>query len=287
MSENLIRQFNNKTLDNNLNQKDLNVLPSNDIMTLNSDINKTILKLDEIFVKLFNNESYKDKQELISLKSKYDQTRKKYVSSIKMKDYSEFGNVKNIMDEISKSIVEITTTKQEIKEPIQDKVEQNPSSDEEVLEEDIELIQDNSIKKKGINDEIRNCNINISNIQNIISEFEKDLERKERYLNTNRPYLDSIEVYGFEKAIQNTKQKIENQRKLLEQETKKLKKKVSELNELNDIEMAPTEVFDNLKEQMELFKEKERIESQIADLQNKVPEEYYSDMINNSKKVNL
>ena len=184
----------------------------------------------------------------------------------------------------------MTTDNKQIQEPIIDKVEPKSIVEEEIIEDNSSNLEqglDNSLRKKEITDDIKKCNININTIQNIILEFESDLKRKERYLSTNKPYLDSIEIYGFEKAIQNTKQKIENQKKLLEQETMKLKKKVSELNELNDIEMAPTEVFNNIKEQIELLKEKEKIETKIASLQNKVPENYYSEMINNSKKTNL
>lgn len=290
MSDNLIKQFNNETLNNNLNQKDLNVLPSNEIMSLNREINKIVQKLDEIFVKLLSNEEYKDNYDLLSLKSKYSSIREKYIIYIKNKEYSEFINIKAKLEEISSNIVSLTTNNKQIQEPIIDKVEPKSIVEEETIEDNSSNLEqglDNSLRKKEITDDIKKCNININTIQNIILEFESDLKRKERYLSTNKPYLDSIEIYGFEKAIQNTKQKIENQKKLLEQETMKLKKKVSELNELNDIEMAPTEVFNNIKEQIELLKEKEKIETQIASLQNKVPENYYSEMISNSKKTNL
>ena len=292
MSENLIRQIQNETLNNNnLNQNDLKVLPSNK-NDIQSDIDNRITKLDLLFGKLINSENYRENSELSSLYSRYKYIKENYNFYISINNNSEFENVKNRLDDITKNIINFTKKEPEKKqeeqlEVIEEIEEPIEIINEEKVPEPDESFINKSIRKKELNEMMEQCNIKIYNLVTTINENKGYITKIEKYLESNRQYLDSIDIYGYEKSIQKRKEKIIQEEKDLEEANYESKKIIKELNELNDINMAPTEVFNNLKEQIKLFKEQERIKSQLADLQEKVPEEYYGDMLNKSKKTNL
>lgn len=292
MSENLIRQIQNETLNNNnLNQNDLKVLPSNK-NDIQSDIDNRITKLDLLFEKLINSENYRENSELSSLYSRYKYIKENYNFYISINDNSEFENVKNRLDDITKNVINFTKKEPEKKqeeqlEVIEEIEEPIEIINEEKVPEPDESFINKSIRKKELNEMMEQCNIKIYNLVTTINENKEYITKIEKYLESNRQYLDPIDIYGYEKSIQKRKEKILQEEKDLEEANYESKKIIKELNELNDINMAPTEVFDNLKEQIKLFKEQERIRSQLADLQEKVPEEYYGDMLNKSKKTNL
>lgn len=301
MSENLINRIKSEKLNTDLNQKDLNSLPSNE---LKEEINNSISKLDKIFSIYLNNEKYKDNKEINTLHISYKEIKEKF-------NYYLLNNSRNI-DMIKKGLEIITirlnkiTQKEEqksnqsvLKEENERNIEE-PKLEETINKEEIpkpfinntEVLSENSvdksIRKKEITNKISLCNIEIKEIKDNIQKFEDELNRKQKYLDTNKYYLDPIDVYGFEKAIQNNKIKIDNQKILLEKTQAKMKEYVGELSELNDINMAKTAIYDNLKEQIRLEKERELIDQKLNSLREEVPETLFTDdELENNSKITL
>lgn len=301
MSENLINRIKSEKLNTDLNQKDLNSLPSNE---LKEEINNSISKLDKIFSIYLNNEKYKDNKEINTLHISYKEIKEKF-------NYYLLNNSRNI-DMIKKGLEIITirlnkiTQKEEqksnqsvLKEENERNIEE-PKLEETINKEEIpkpfinntEVLSENSvdksIRKKEITNKISLCNIEIKEIKDNIQKFEDELNRKQKYLDTNKFYLDPIDVYGFEKAIQNNKNKIDNQKILLEKTQAKMKEYVGELSELNNINMAKTAIYDNLKEQIRLEKERELIDQKLNSLREEVPETLFTDdELENNSKITL
>ena len=301
MSENLINRIKSEKLNTDLNQKDLNSLPSNE---LKEEINNSISKLDKIFSIYLNNEKYKDNKEINTLHISYKEIKEKF-------NYYLLNNSRNI-DMIKKGLEIITirlnkiTQKEEqksnqsvLKEENERNIEE-PKLEETINKEEIpkpfinntEVLSENSvdksIRKKEITNKISLCNIEIKEIKDNIQKFEDELNRKQKYLDTNKFYLDPIDVHGFEKAIQNNKNKIDNQKILLEKTQAKMKEYVGELSELNNINMAKTAIYDNLKEQIRLEKERELIDQKLNSLREEVPETLFTDdELENNSKITL
>lgn len=301
MSESLINRIKSEKLNTNLNQNDLNSLPSNE---LKEEINNSISKLDKIFSIYLNNEKYKDNKEINALHISYKEIKDKF-------NYYLLSNSRNI-DMIKKGLEIITIRLNKIIQKEEQKSNQSvlkeenernieePKLEETIIKEEIpkpfinntEVLSENSvdksIRKKEITNKISLCNIEIKEIKDNIQKFDDELNRKQKYLDTNKFYLDPIDVYGFEKAIQNNKTKIDNQKILLEKAQEKMKEYIGELSELNDINMAKTAVYDNLKEQIRLEKERELIDQKLNSLREEVPETLFTDdELENNSKITL
>lgn len=161
-------------------------------------------------------------------------------------------------------------------------------NDEPKVEETIIEKEDKSIRKKEIQEKIKNCNKNIVEIQNNITLFENELSKKQLYLDANKSKIDIIKITAYEKSIQNTKEKLNKQKKLLEEAQSEIKPYIGELSELNDINMAKTAVYDNLKEQIRLKKERDLIDQKLNSLREEVPETLFTDEeLENNSKITL